>query len=171
MPMLASHEAVSRPIIGIYRSVGGIDSAQTSTESTGMISHPLSEVFKSIFWVNKARFNDARSRLQSTTLLQPGWDTYDADPPNQIARKLAQKMLLKLEAEALPPSRLLPSSEGGIAISFANENGRAEIEIYNSGEIAAATYSLHEEPIVWDLDGSNAGITTTIEQIRVRLSA
>ena len=171
MPMLASHEAVSRPIIGIYLSVGGIHSAQTSTGSTGMLSHPLSEVFKSIFWVNKARFNEARVRLQATTMLQPGWDTYGADPPSQIARELAQKILRKLEAEALPPSRLLPSSEGGIAISFANEHGRAEIEIYNTGEIAAATYSDQDDPIVWDIDGSDSGIAAAIGQIRVRLSA
>lgn len=171
MPMLVSQQAIERPIPGIYRKLGQNDEAQTSAEGRGFMAHWLTEVFRSVFWENKARFDDARVRLSQACVLQPGWDTYGSDPPNEIATTIAKQILALLEAESLPPSRLLPSSEGGIAISFVKGPMRAGIEIYNSGEIAAATYTQQDQPIVWELDGSEAAIKDTIEQIRVRFSA
>jgi hypothetical protein len=168
MPMLATPAAFTRPDVGIHYFMRQNDPAQTSAEGRGSMSHTPRET--STFWENKALFDEVRGRLGRTARLQPGWDTYDGDPPNQTARALAAKVLTVLEAEALPPLRLLPSVEGGIAISFAEGETRAEIEIYNTGEIAAAAYSGQGEPTAWEFDGSDSGIRTAIEQIRVRLS-
>jgi hypothetical protein len=84
---------------------------------------------------------------------------------------VAARVLALLEEAALPPSQLIPSVEGGIALSLAGENVRAEIEIYNTGEIAAVTYSEQSEPIAWDIDSRDDAIESGIERIRVHLSA
>jgi hypothetical protein len=171
MAMQVCGGAVKRPVVGIYRSVWQNDEALTSAESRGCVAKVLAEIFKSHFWEIKARFGEARDRLALTRWLRPGWDTYGGEPPNETARMLAAKVLTALEYEALPPSRLLPSAEGGIALAFAQGDGRAEIEIYNTGEIAAVAYSGDDEPAAWDLDATDAAIRSTIEQIRVHLSA
>ena len=171
MPLLTSHEAVERPIVGIHRRVGPNDEALTSSAGFSSVADSLSEVFKSCFWMNKARFDDARVRLSQTSRLQPGWDTYGGDPPSRTAITIAARVLNLLEAEAFPPARLLPSSEGGIAISFVRGNVRAGMEIYNTGEIAAATYTQQAQPTVWELESSEAAIRKAIEQIRVHFTA
>ena len=99
------------------------------------------------------------------------WNTYGAEPPNHIARQIGAKILDMLERASLTPARLTPSAEGGIALSFVNNHKRAVIEIYNTGELAAATYSLEGEPEVWELEASDDPIVKTVDQIRVYLAA
>ena len=65
----------------------------------------------------------------------------------------------------------MPSAEGGIALSFAEGEQHAEIEVYNTGEIVAATYSGQSEPTVWALDATESSLKSTIKEFRVRLSA
>jgi hypothetical protein len=67
--------------------------------------------------------------------------------------------------------RLAASVEGGIALSFVRINKRAVIEIYNTGEVAAATYSNDGEPAVWELEPSGDALLRTVDQIRVYLAA
>jgi hypothetical protein len=87
------------------------------------------------------------------------------------ARKVARQILDALEAESLPPSRLLPSAEGGISISFVERENRAEIEICNSGEVAVATYSISDDPVVWELSLADSELGSAIHKIRVHLAA
>ena len=115
-------------------------------------------------------FDEARRRLSEAASLKQGWDTYDADPPNLTARQIATKVLRLLERGYLCPARLLPSSEGGIAISFVRNARRAEIEGYNSGEIAAVIYGSDKESVAWDLSAIEEEITEAIETIRVHLA-
>ena len=104
------------------------------------------EIYKSSFWLSKARFAAARRQLSTTVSLKPDWDTYGAESPNELARTRAAQILDLLEEASFPPARLMPSAEGGISISFVAGDNRGEIEIYNTGEIAAATYSGQSEP-------------------------
>ena len=120
--------------------------------------------------MNKSYFDDARRRLQQTATLRKDWDSYGGEPPNLTSRELAARIITLMEQESLPPSRLLASSEGGICISIVKGLSRAEIEIYNSGEIAAATYSDLEQPLAWDLESDESAIKDTIGKIRVRIS-
>lgn len=163
MPVLAYPAALTHPTAGIYYARENDEAASVERRVPNLRGTSVS-----YFWLNRARFDDVRARLRRAAMLQP--DSYDGDPPNQTAQALAAKVLAVLEAEALPPSRLLPSVEGGIAISFADGAYRAEIEVYNTGEIAAAAYSGQDEPVVWEFAGNDAGIRTAIEQIRVHLS-
>ena len=133
------------------------------------VDEMLREIYRSESWKSNALFDDARNRLWETNLLASDWDTYGADAPNKNARELASLILALLQAEALAPTRLLPSVEGGIAVSFVGKTVRAEIEIYNTGEIAAATYSGYEEPEVWEFNNIDDSIRSAIETIRERL--
>jgi len=141
-----------------------------SGEDTVTTSRLFEEIYRSAFWRTTARFGEARRRLKATAALAADWDTYGAEPPNDTARAIAARALNELEAEALPPTRLMPSSEGGVAISFIEGDNRAEIEIYNTGEIAVATYTSDSEPVVWELDGSAPAWKQAIHNIRVRLA-
>ena len=155
-------------IPGVYRYASQNDSTQTSADFSNVIKD-LSNV--SVFWTNKPYFDDAKKLLQQTAGLVTDWDTYGGEPPNLRSRELAAKVIAIMEQESLPPSRLLASSEGGICISIIKGSSRAVIETYNSGEIAAATYSDVEHPITWDLESSESAIKDTLEKIRVRISA
>jgi hypothetical protein len=169
MPQLAAQVIEYSPAIGSYR--GRNDEAVTSQVYAMILRAALDEIFKSSFWRTKARFAEARQRLRATASVDRGWDTYGAEAPNDTARTLAAKILDALEADSLPPSRVMPSAEGGIAISFVEGENRAEIEIYNTGEIAAATYAAQSEPVAWELKNTDSALTNAIIDIRVRLAA
>ena len=171
MPQLAAQVADYRPPIGFYGIFDENDEAVTSQVYGRDLRAKLEEIYKSAFWRSKARFIEARRRLKSTVTLACGWDTYGAEAPNDVARGLARKILDALEADLLPPTHLMPSAEGGIAISFVDGDNRAEIEIYNTGEIAAATYSGRSEPMAWELSNTESALKNAIIEIRVRLAA
>jgi hypothetical protein len=125
----------------------------------------------SSWWQARPGFDSARERLERTSRLQQGWDTYGAEPPNDHARALTQRVLDLLESSFVPPSRLMPSVEGGIGLLFGDGEARAGLEIYNSGEIAAATWRSEGDPTVWEMDPSDSSLKKAIEQIRVHLAA
>lgn len=134
----------------------------------------IASISKSFYWQTKAflaSFAKLRERLERTANLSDGWDTYDAERPSDLARSLAGRVLDALESARLIPSHLMPSAEGGIAFSFVDGENRAEIEVYNSGEIAAATYTNRSEPIVWELSESDSELRTLAHKIRVHLTA
>lgn len=171
MPHLAAQGSDCRPTIGFYRAFGQNDEAMTSKVYANELRAALAEVYRSTFWLSMARFAEARQRLRNTVALERGWDTYGAESPNDVARALAGRILDHLEASLLPPTRLMPSVEGGIAMSFVEGDNRAEIEIYNTGEVAAATYSGQSEPEVWELANTGSALKNAINRIRVRLAA
>jgi hypothetical protein len=172
MPHLAAQGVDYSPAIGLCWSFGQDDEAVTSQVYPKDPRAAREEIFgTSAFWPSKARFEEARLRLNATVSLQQGWDTYGAESPNHVARSLASRILNALEASVLPPTHLMPSVEGGIAMSFVEGDNRAEIEIYNTGEVAVATYSGQGEPAVWELDCTDSALQNAIDKIRVHLAA
>jgi hypothetical protein len=168
MPVAAP--ALDRPVTAIYQDFGQGDESMTSPYDA-VLSNALAEMYRSNFWTCKKKFALARRQLAAASTLQQGWNTYDSEPPNHVAQELASQILALLENEATPPNRVRPSAEGGITISFVEGPNRADIETYNSGEIAAATYSdLTEAPRVWELNGDNTNIRDAIANIRVHLT-
>jgi len=125
----------------------------------------------SAFLTMKTRFADAREKLESTAALEPNWDTYGAEPPNETARTLVRSIITSLEANSFPPTRVMPSVEGGIGLSFVEQSNRAQIEVYNTGEIAAAIYSTLKAPETWTVPDTERSLRTTIDRIRVHLAA
>jgi hypothetical protein len=163
-------ETFHGPAAGIYRFVSN-DEAVTSSAYSISLQTSLEETYKSTFWRTKERFANARRRLSAIARLAHGWDNNGSEPPNAAARDLATRILNLLETAWLVPTQLTPTVEGGIALSFVEASSRAVIEIYNTGEIAAATYSDQGEPRVWDVELTEVPLLRSIEQIRVHLAA
>ncbi len=82
-------------------------------------------------------FKKYYNQLNHLTTLQKGWDSYDAEPPNEAAITLARRILFVLEEKGFDPSHIGPSVEGGVAISFHPSSGNkyGDFEVFNSGEI------------------------------------
>jgi len=154
----------------IYEFIGKRDGAVSSAIRDSRLS-AINQMFGSVFWQQKFGFADARQRLVQTETLSHDWDTYGAEPPNDTSRRVAGELLRILERESLVPTRLTPSAEGGIALSFVEGSYRAIIEIYNTGEAAAGTYFEREEPTVWELEPTEDRLLDAIHQIRVHLAA
>jgi hypothetical protein len=163
-------ETLQGPAVGLYRFISDDGVAMSSAYATSLQTS-LEEIYRSTFWRTKASFADARLRLSAIARLAHGWDGYSSEPPNANARSLAAKILDLLETASLVPTQLTPTVEGGIAFSFVEVDSRAVIEIYNTGEIAAATYSDQGEPTVWEPESTEAPLLGSIEQIRVHLAA
>jgi hypothetical protein len=101
----------------------------------------------------------AQDTLDGFRQMKPGWDSYDADPPNSTAIYWAGKVIETLSRADFEPSRIVPSAEGGIAIVFVCEPKYADIEVFNTGEILAVMSDRKSEPRVWavapqDIEGS-----------------
>ena len=169
MPMTAP-PVDYRPAVALYHHLGPGYESMTSPY-TAMLENTYAEICRSNFWTWKKQFEAAQRDVAGLSSLQHGWDTYDAEPPNERARSTAKNILEILEQEAMPPSRLLPSREGGITISFAEGSRRAEIEAYNSGEIAVVIYTPTDVLKVWELNADRASVREAIASIRVYLTA
>lgn len=102
-------------------------------------------------------------RLQQ---LQPGWDGYDAEPPNSKAVGLARLVLIMLVESDAEPTRVDPSVEGGICISFIRGNRYGDIECFNTGELLAATSDGKSEPSVWTVTPDRDGIAAAASAIK-----
>jgi hypothetical protein len=168
MQLIPPTDAV-RPPVGIYRSVEP-NAAGPAEAYQRVLQEWQNAVLQSTFLTSKARFEDARQRLNATAFLRHDWDSYAADPPNEVAYAWAGRALDELEASHLPPTRLMPSVEGGIGLSFVEGENWAYLEFCNSGEAVAAIYRAQGEPEVWELDSTQNSLRAAIHRIRVHLA-
>ena len=106
-------------------------------------------------------------RLDSFRALPRGWDSYEAEPPNEVALANARRLLrVAWEYEGGAKLRLSPSVEGGVGVIFgADAKKYADIECFNDGEILAITSAGTPEPSVWTVDASPEGFRAAIERI------
>lgn len=128
------------------------------------------QLLQSAYLMQESYFEDALKRLATARSLRRGWDTYDSEAPNEYALSKSEVILQFLRRENLAPKRLLPSAEGGVGISFVEGDNRAELEIFNSGEVVAATYTSQSEPVVWEI-GTDQSLAVAIARIRVHLAS
>jgi len=93
------------------------------------------------------------ARLEAFRKLAPGWDSYEAPPPNETAVRSARNILrLVHEQEDVSPVHLAPSAEGGVLLVFPGDGSKyADIECYNDGEILAILSEPAGEPTIWPL--------------------
>jgi hypothetical protein len=119
----------------------------------------------------KPVFERAKRQLRELENLRPNWDSYGAEPPSARARNAAERILNLLESKSVCPTRIVPSSEGGVGICFVAGDRYADIECLNSGEILAVTYIGTEEPHVWEIEPQESEIKQAIEQIRAHITA
>ena len=102
--------------------------------------------------------------------LREDWNTYGAAPPNDTAISLAKLVLTCLAARGLRPHRVNPSAEEGVCISFRNGRLYADIECFNTGEVAAATSDGLGQHRVWEVAPDREGIEQTLAHIGAHLN-
>jgi len=102
--------------------------------------------------------------------LAPGWDSYAAEPPNEVSVDRARAILEVLDELGLPPTCIVPSAEGGVSVCFVADSRYADLECFNTGEILAG-FSGAGEPSVWEVAPNKEGIGLALEEIRGHLRA
>jgi hypothetical protein len=136
-----------------------------------VVWHPDPALWESTFIATKLRIERARARLDVLLALDTDWDPDGAAPPNRRAGAIVSNILDELEKEALPPTAILPSMEGGIGLTFIEGAKRAYIEVFNTEEITAILDSEENEPSALDIDTSARSIRAATGRIRVHLAS
>jgi len=116
----------------------------------------------------RSKFQEAEDNLRRFINLSVNWDTYGAEPPRPGAVEGALNLLLHLEHRSFVPTRVVPSSEGGVAVFFMRGDHYADIEFLNTGEVLAVTYVGKAEPDVWEITGQP--LEPAIERIQRHLT-
>ena len=91
-----------------------------------------------------------RALGKDPSLLPPG-----TEPPSVNAQVLASIMLQQLQADQTPPTRVVSSAEGGVAICFVNGDKYADVEFLNTGEILGVVSNRRDTPTVWQIGQSS----------------
>jgi hypothetical protein len=117
------------------------------------------------------RSRDLQEQIERMIDLRQNWDTYGAEPPNDDTMSFASELLVLLDTREFLPSDVVASAEGGVALSFTAPNRYADIEILNSGEILAVTFTRQREPIVWEVRKNKEDIIQAIERIYDHISS
>ena len=108
------------------------DTVKYINASSEDIHHVVVLTLSSFAWLD-----EEIQKLEELKVLKCNWDTYGASAPNETAIKSATRALQQLYQLDVRPDRVAPSTEGGIVISFFEDPKYADIEFFNSGEIAA----------------------------------
>lgn len=112
---------------------------------------------------------ESYEKLKELSKLSTNWDSYGAEPPNDTALNWARETLKILSKIGFAPTRITPSVENGVGISFICGNKYADIECFNDGDIVAVISDGKGNPEVWEVEANNLEITSAIEKIRVFL--
>lgn len=114
-------------------------------------------------------FVDSLHRLHEVATLRDNWNSYGALVPNEIALAHAQSVLHELSDLDFEPSRIDPSAENGVCLSFRVANRYADIECFNSGDVLAITSEGSGQPQVWEVNATSDDLRTAIARIRAFL--
>ncbi|MBU0514869.1 MAG: hypothetical protein KJ621_08865 [Proteobacteria bacterium] len=110
-------------------------------------------------------------KLNEFRSLDDNWNEYGSEAPNELALAAAREVLIVLQKVGLAPSRLAPSAEDGVGISFYKGNKYANIECFNDGEIWATISDPPKEAEIWQLSISPEDIRLSVEKIGSFLDA
>jgi hypothetical protein len=106
-------------------------------------------------------------RIESDPSLWPA----EAEGPSPDAVKWACLVLQQLESGALPPTRVVASAEGGVAICFVQGDKYSDIECLNSGTILGVLSDGRGRPTVWEIEPSPGAIAWAVDRIRFFLDS
>lgn len=97
-------------------------------------------------------YSQLADQMRSLEKTQSGWDSYEAEPPNDVARTAASRGLQILKTLHAEPVRVLPSADGGVGICFNHGTKYAQLEFLNDGDAHALMYGGSEGPHAWQID-------------------
>ena len=73
--------------------------------------------------------------IEQMRALQYNWDSYGAEPPNDLALSNLTRVLRLCRAVGMKTPNTIPSAEGGAACYFLMDGRYADIECFNDGSI------------------------------------
>jgi hypothetical protein len=97
-------------------------------------------------------FEERRRDIENLASLSDGWSSYDSPKPSTASIRSAGEVLAALHRILLVPTKVLPSAEGGVAMTFLSASrNRAVIETLNNGESFILLYDLegNNETVDW----------------------
>ncbi|HEX5244781.1 MAG TPA: hypothetical protein VFW23_16070 [Tepidisphaeraceae bacterium] len=117
-------------------------------------------------------FSQAVNTVAGFRSLQLGWDGYSAEPPKEIATYYAREFLFALSSSiGMKPTRVAPSSVGGVGISIKRNRRKAYVEFYNDGLTHVLFAGKDPEPIAKAVRPENNGFRDLVSEIRHYLDA
>lgn len=105
---------------------------------------------------------EIRRSLRRMRKLSDRWNADNTEPPNTRSLFYAERIIDLLVDLNLKPHKIVPSAEGGIAITFRKAAKYADIECFNSGEIVAIMADGISESEVWEVSLDRIGQTLDI---------
>jgi hypothetical protein len=104
--------------------------------------------------------------ITELSLLNDGWDSYEAPKPNELAVKRAKRLLSSLSSYKLHPEKIMASVEGGIYFLLLKGNKYADIECDNDGDIIAYIHDRISEPEIWIIGNNDREINNSLVKIQ-----
>jgi hypothetical protein len=90
----------------------------------------------------------------------------DSPGPSPQALGWAQVVLQRLRENELPPTRVVASAQGGVAICFLKGKKYADIECLNTGAILGIISDEHDRPVAWEIGPDPDRISQASVRIR-----
>jgi hypothetical protein len=131
------------------------------TPSVRRLTESLTRSSESSEFLTRMRLlAERRQEVESLARLQDNWNSYGSPAPTPASISSAKGTLSLLQRVLLVPSKVLPSAEGGVALTFLSETrNRAVIESLNNGESFILMY---------DLDGNNETVDWPHDEVEVQ---
>ena len=89
----------------------------------------------------------AHAKLREMTARNADWKALESAPPNDVAKKLALRVLKSAHAlRPLEPSYITASAEGGVGIVYRSKDKYAAFECRNAGDLRLLWFDLRGDP-------------------------
>lgn len=127
-------------------------------------SGPLAKAWLAEAWISGSQSWIGRQveQLARFTRLEKGWDSHNAEPPSSATVFAAGELLEQLWDLGHAPSRIEPSSDASILISFFGPRAQGVIECVDSSCI----YVSAESPLgEWEVETNEEGSREALEKL------
>lgn len=119
----------------------------------GTNSNLVEDVSLKIPYTTDFEYNFYIKKIESFKFLGKDWDTFNSEPPNDIAISNAKDALKEFHKKSIYPDEISPTSEEGVAFQSFGDNFYYLFEFYNDGDIGYLK-QLDEEIISVDIEFS-----------------
>ena len=120
----------------------------------------------------EAQLENAKMSIATSGRLSDNWNGYGAERPTALTREAMYRVLDFASSVNLIPDRVVPSAASGLFMLFKGTLAdgtplKADVEIFNSGEITFAYKPRGGQITVWEVDPKDlTAIKGSIERIR-----
>jgi hypothetical protein len=125
---------------GERNSSGSYTTARTTSNLRQIERERARSISRSEFLRREEVIGELVVEVCSFLRLHHNWNSYGAEAPNETAIRSACRFVGTLSVSSIFPSRVMPSSEGGVGLRFKRNQQRALLEFLNTGEVGLILY-------------------------------